>query len=269
MSRGTKWTAEEEAQLTELFPKMSSRDLAVKLGRTLKSVVSRAKVLGVVKGKRRAWSADDIATIKEKYPSTPTQQLADQLGRSLHLIYGMARRLGIEKTEAYLASPAACRLRRGDKVGHSYRYPKGHVPANKGLRRPGYSAGRMATTQFRKGHKNEGHPTRAWKPIGTERVNADGYLERKITDKGRGAQRWKPVHVILWEEKNGPRPAGHAVAFRDGNRENIVYENLELVSQREMMLRHTFHRYGKDIALTIIARAQLTRTINKISRRTA
>jgi hypothetical protein len=45
-----------------------------------------------------------------------------------------AHALGLEKTEAYRASPAACRLRRvgSEHPGRATQYPKGHVPANKG-----------------------------------------------------------------------------------------------------------------------------------------
>jgi hypothetical protein len=85
------------------------------------------------------------------------------------------------KSEAYLASPAACRLRRGDNIGAPYRFTKGHVPANKGLRRPGWGPGRMKETQFRKGER-QGRAVKLYKPIGTERVSKDGYTERKIND---------------------------------------------------------------------------------------
>jgi hypothetical protein len=49
--------------------------------------------------------------------------------------------MGLRKSAEYLAGPEACRLQRGDSVGARTRFSAGHVPANKGLRRPGYFPG--------------------------------------------------------------------------------------------------------------------------------
>lgn len=270
MSKGAGWSRAHEAVLRLLYPSFRTRQLAALFGRTYKAVKARAKVLKLQKGTRRPWTPADEATLRARYPGEPTQQLARALERPTNQVYAKATKLGLVKTDEYLASPAACRLRRGDQVGKAFRFPKGHVPANKGLRRPGYVRGRMAQTQFKKGHGNEMQPAKARKPIGTERVNADGYLERKVTDKGRGAQRWRAVHILLWEEKNGPMPAEHALVFRDGNKGHVVLENLELISRADLMRRNTYHnRYPKEIGLAIQARGQLTRAINKHSRRAA
>lgn len=148
--------------------------------------------------RQRRWSRADLARLRRFYPNLPARKLKCLFNRTASSLYGTAKKLGLSKSAEYLASPEACRLRRGDQVGAPYRFPPGHVPANKGLRRPGWFAGRMRETQFKKGHRNENHPTRAWKPIGTERVNCYGYLERKVTEEGRGGQRWKAVHILLW-----------------------------------------------------------------------
>ena len=62
---------------------------------------------------RRPWSPADEQLLRELYPDTPTGDLARRLGRTPESIYGHADKLGLRKSEAYLASPAACRLRRG------------------------------------------------------------------------------------------------------------------------------------------------------------
>src|SRR3954469_12004177 len=100
---------------------------------------------------KRLWSDQDDELLRALYPDTPNTELAQRLRRSVHAVYARAEKLGLYKSQAYLASPQACRLRRGDNVGARFRYRKGHVPANKGLRRPGWGPGRMRETQFEKG----------------------------------------------------------------------------------------------------------------------
>ena len=170
---------------------------------------------------RKPWRRVDEALLRKLYPDMSTAKVAQRLGRSLSAVYGHAGLLGLNKSENYLASPAACRLRRGDNVGAAYRFPKGHVPANKGLRRPGWSAGRMKETQFR-----EGQAGYNWKPIGGERV-VDGYRYTKVSDVRRvpWTVNWKPTHVLRWTAVNGPIPDGHCLKSLDSNRLNTDPSN--------------------------------------------
>src|SRR2546423_1457632 len=92
---------------------------------------------------KRLWNPEDDVLLRRLYPDVSTPDLAQRLRRTVNAIYARAEILGLRKSAVYLASPAACRLRRGDHVGAPFYFPKGHVPANKGLRRPGWSAGRM------------------------------------------------------------------------------------------------------------------------------
>jgi hypothetical protein len=166
-----------------------------------------------------------------------------------------------------------CRLRRGDDVGKAYRYPKGNVPANKGLRRPGYAPGRMAETQFKKGRP--AHEARNYVPIGTEKYDRKRKtIVRKITDDPSlfPVARWRPVHVIVWEAANGPVPDGHIVIFRPGMKTlvsaDITLDRLELVTLAENMRRNTIHNLPAPLRKAIHARAGLVRSINRRTRAT-
>ena len=213
------------------------------------------------RGRGWTWSAAELARLRRLYPNHPTADIATKLGRAVSAVYQRAQILGLHKSPKYLASPAACRLRRGDNVGSAHRFPKGHVPANKGLRRPGWHRGRMRETQFKKGQRPAN-----WMPLGAHRINCDGYLERKVTTAGRGAQRWKAVHRIVWEEAHGPVPAGHAICFKAGRRstvlEEITLDALELVHGRELMSRNTVHNLPKPLAQLVQLRGALNRKIN-------
>lgn len=170
---------------------------------------------------RRFWTAREVRLVRRLYPHQSTAKIAAQLGRTVLSIYGLANTLGLRKTEQYLATPDACRLRRGDNPGIPFRYPKGHVPANKGTRRPGWGPGRMKETQFKKGqlplNKRE---------IGELRLNADGYIDMKVCE-AKGAVAWRALHVVLWEDVHGPVPPGYALCFRDRDKLNVEIANLE------------------------------------------
>lgn len=203
------------------------------------------------------WDVDSDALLRELYPDFPSQLLADRFGCTLTALYQRAYKLGLKKSDAYLASPHAQRLRRGDEVGKAYRFPKGHVPANKGLRRPGWAPGRMADTQFKKG--SQGTNTM---PVGSTRM-IDGYQYTKVSDVQYVPYtvNWKPTHVLLWEAANGPLPVGHCLCFRDRDRLHIALDNLELITRAERMRRNTIHRYPTEVKKAIRLVGKLKRTI--------
>src|SRR5207253_2069672 len=135
-----------------------------------------------------------------------------------------ARKLSLDKSPGYLRRFA--RLQPGHHHGKATQFPKGHAPANKGLRRPGYSVGRgrMQETQFKKGQKPGN-----WLPVGTVKPNADGYLQIKISDapeppdaKGANSPNWEFVHKRVWEAAHGPIPEGYRIWWKDGDRTNCA-----------------------------------------------
>lgn len=105
-------------------------------------------------------------------------------------------------------------------------------------------------------------------PIGTHRLSKDGYLERKTNDEHpTPARRWIGVHRLVWEAANGPVPPGHIIAFKPGQRTNVLEEitlgRVECISLAENIRRNTLHRYPKEIVHTIQVRAALNRRINR------
>lgn len=209
--------------------------------------------------KRHYWTEAQLAQLRALYPDHRTAELEAVIGRSARSLYEMARKLGIRKSAAFLASGRAGRL---DGVrGGATRFKAGHVPANKGLRRPGYAPGRMAESQFKPGQRGT-----KYAPIGSERLN-DGYRQRKVSDTGYPPRDWQPVHVLLWIEHRGPVPAGHAIVFRNGDRTDIRIENLECISRADLMRRNTRHNLPPDLNQVISLRAALVRKINNRSKR--
>lgn len=217
---------------------------------------------------RLPWTRRELRLLRRKYPSTLTSELAHELQRPLSGVHRKAAALGLRKSDEFLSTAASGRLQRGSSLGISGRFQKGHVPANKGLRRPGWAPGRMRETQFKKG-QSCGAANENWVPIGTEVLDHDGYLKRKVSDDPTLASRfnWRYVHVLEWERANGrPVPAEHAVVFRNGDKTDIRPENLELLNRRELMARNTVHNLPPELVEVVRLKGVLQRQINKRAR---
>lgn len=211
--------------------------------------------------RRLRWTPAQERQLRKLYPHCSTALVAKALGATINRINAKATKLGLRKTAKYLAGPDACRLRRGDNVGAPFRFQKGHVPANKGLRRPGWAAGRMRETQFKKGQWPRNKDPEFY-VIGALRVNTEGYIEMR-TSFDKGALGWTTLHRILWEDAHGPVPAGHCLRFKDRDKLNVELANLECITLAENRRRNSIHTLPAPLKETIMALGRLKRRIRR------
>jgi hypothetical protein len=123
----------------------------------------------------------------------------------------------------------------------------------------------MKETQFQKGVR-QGVAVRLYKPVGTERISKDGYLERKVNEDLPLQRRWRAVHLVMWEAVNGPVPKSHAVVFINGDKRDVRLENLRLITRAELMKRNTLHNYPPEVARTVQLIGALNRQIRRRQR---
>lgn len=148
--------------------------------------------------------------------------------------------------------------RSGVMNGRDCRIKPGNVPLNKGTKGMFNVGGN--STSFKKGMipKN-------WRPIGSERVTIDGYLEVKVAERT-----WRPKHILEWEKVNGPVPEGHVLRFIDGDQLNINIENLALITLAENCVINNLKLIKKhgdhDLNMAGINTGKLINAINKKSR---
>ncbi len=218
---------------------------------------------------KRLWEPEEDALLTARYPNEPTAALARELRRPLGSVYRRAQLLGIGKSAEYQASPAACRLRRGDNVGAATRFKKGQTSHNKGLRRPGWGSGRMKETWFKKGERR-GIALRNWRPVGTILKDTDGYLRIKVREAQPGeaygfgnVRVWPLMQRHVWAQAHGPVPPGHTIAFKNRDKTDVRLENLECITRRELMARNTVHNLPKPFAETIQLLGALKRQIRR------
>lgn len=220
---------------------------------------------------RRVWTEAETRYVRERYADTLTADLARYLGRTLGSVYQMAQRLGLEKSADYMGASLHAAGETLAKSSKSTQFQPGHVPVNKGVRRPGWAPGRMAEHQFQRGGRS-GMAARNWRPIGTILADANGYLRIKMREAQHGKEPtgfgntrvWPFYHRYLWEQTNGPIPAGHLVVFRDGNRQNCVIENLQLMTLADNARRNSMWSHmPRELAEVIQLQGALKRKLRR------
>lgn len=108
------------------------------------------------------------------------------------------------------------------RSGRTGRFTKGQTSWNKG--KSFCAGGRSAETRFKKGNRPVNH-----RPVGSERISKDGYVEVKVEEP----RKWRFKHLVVWEEHYGPVPDGYIVTFRDNDKTNINPENLMLMTRKQ------------------------------------
>jgi hypothetical protein len=161
----------------------------------------------------------------------------------------------------------ALRKRKGWKTGRTGCFEKGQVSHNKGKKCEPDRGGNHPNarkTQFRKGERR-GVAVKLWKPVGTERIAKDGYLERKVNNDLPLQRRWRAVHLVEWEAVNGPVPEGHCLKCLDGNKLNTSPDNWACIPRALLPRLNGGNRY-RDVLAFDDAPAELKPTVLAIAK---
>lgn len=125
--------------------------------------------------------------------------------------------------------------RKGIHPSGNGQFKKGQVSFNKGLKQSDFMSPeaieRTKATRFKKGNIPHNY-----KPVGSTRLNVDGYIEVKVADPNK----WQLRSRIVWKEKYGEVPKGKILLHINGIRDDDRIENLMLVSRcEELKLNQT------------------------------
>lgn len=198
--------------------------------------------------------------MRRKYNEQENEYLRE-LTLSDHSLKETAR-LFMERFEGHEMTATQVKTWRANNHCKSHltgRFEKGHVPANKGKHQP--TTGRMAETQFKKGHRPHDYL-----PVGSITVrhdkNGHDYHWIKVSDPNK----WKMLHVKMWEDANGRIPEGYCINFCNGNTMDCRLENMMLVSRAENAVMNFQGIRGYDKESSETAR-NIARLKMKISER--
>jgi len=202
---------------------------------------------------RTNFSAAEDKFIEDNYLSMPIKTIGTCLGRSGCGISGRMKNLKLVIPEEI--------IEQRKKDSH---FDKGHVPENKGLKQIDYMSTeaieKTKATRFQKGQI----PKNAL-PDNTEVFRPDKRSGRVyVLIKVPGIKKLKHKQIHVWETHHKKKlPPGHNIVFADGNTLNFEPENLECISDSELMSRNTIHQYPEELQQIIKLKNKLTKAINE------
>lgn len=201
---------------------------------------------GILRQKTKPpWTDEATRILKEKYHNTNTEELARSMGYSRYTLYNRANKLGLKKDREFLLS---CCFQPGSKAGIAYRFPKGHTPTNKGKKMDPELKERIRHTFFSQGHKPKN--TLFDGAVTIRHLHSErGSLPYKYIRISEG--KWQELHRHIWEKANGPVPSGYNIVFKNSDTLDCRLENLECISNQELMKRNTFHQWPEELAQVI------------------
>ena len=182
-----------------------------------------------MRGSRIPYSQDELAWIKAS---------SDKARAEAHALFVQVW----NRPDVSLINFSALCKRKGWFTGRTGQFVQG-VRRDDNPSRKGHHPAGCEKGWFQKGIR-QGVARRLYKPIGTERITKDGYIERKVNDDLPLQKRWQPVQRIEWEAINGPLPEGHSLKCLDGNRQNVDPSNWIAIPRA--MLPRLNGRYGRD-----------------------
>jgi len=144
---------------------------------------------------------------------------------------------------------------RGIKNGLSKTFRCGMDPWNKGSK----GICKPNSGSFKKGNKPYNYAE-----VGTELIKSDGYVYTKTAEPNI----WKQTHRLNYEKEHGKVPHGHVLIFLDGNKHNTELDNLELVTQSELLIlnRRKLLTNDKDLNTTGVLVAKTLDRVYKLKK---
>lgn len=188
------------------------------------------------------WSVDEKEYLKKITPGHHYEEIQELMNNRFNLEFTIGQIKGAISRFKF-------------NTGFTGQFQKGQTPANKGIKGVVYEGSKK--TWFKKGNEPINH-----RPIGSERINVDGYIEIKVDEPSK----WVLKHRVVWTENNGPIPKNHNVIFGDGDKSNLDINNLVLVSRKQLLTlnRNNLIKDNADLTRTGVIIADIYLKINEI-----
>ena len=246
------FTKTEEAFIVDNCFKLSMKDIArhLECSRTpirrfynKNSIVVHPEQLASFKRDKRigktSFTKEEDSYIKENYLLIPIEQVAKNINRSFTGVTMRLNAMGLSVPKEL----AEQRKKKG-------MYKKGVSPSNKGKKQEEYMSSeaieKTKKTRFKKGLLPHNTLT-----VGAEvrRTDKCGRIYTLIKVAGKSKLVFKHIHI--WEQHNSKKlPKGFNIVFKDGDTSNFKIENLECISDQELMKRN-INQYPAEIKHSI------------------
>jgi len=207
--------------------------------------------------KRQLWSEHERQVLIEMFADNYTETICSKLNRSYGSVSSQSFIMGLKKSDEFMKMELQRQAVRLRTSGKQHRYTKGSIPSNKGKKMSDEVYEKVKSTMFKKGHVSH-NAYDEWHEVLRKDKCGKNYWMIKLP----GERKLKYKHIWLYECKYGKVKKGFNVAFKDGNQLNCTIENLECISNADLMKRNTIHRFPKELKSTIRLVNKLKRTIN-------
>lgn len=159
------------------------------------------------------------------------------------------------KCKSIKAINSMCKKNGWLRSKENWNFSKGSIPWNKGI--TGYMSANK--TSFKKGLTPHNY-----RPVGSERITKDGYIEVKIKDP----KTWRLKHLVVWEKVNGNLPKGCCIVFIDSNRKNCDLSNLQLITRSENVRfnKSGYSHYPPELRPTLRAITKIDITTSQLEK---
>lgn len=190
------------------------------------------------------WTDEVIQFMIENYKGKDNIELSELLNKKFNLNTTADR---VSNIKTNLKRRKGIDLRTGINRGC---IKKGNVPYNKGKKMSKEQYNKCKNTMFKKGNVPANH-----RPIGSERITVDGFVEIKVAEPNR----WKAKARVIYEKEFGTIPEGYIIIYLDGNKQNLEPNNLKAISRKEnLIMNHNKLRYNnKETTETALTLAKL------------
>jgi hypothetical protein len=207
--------------------------------------------------KRKVWSEHERQILIEMFADNYTETICSVLNRSYGSVSSQSFMMGLKKSDAFHEMEMQRQAERLKTSGKEHRFTKGSIPSNKGKKMSDEVYEKVKNTMFKKS-KVPHNAYQVWHEVLRKDKCGKDYWMIKLP----GEKKLKYKHIWLYECKYGKVKKGFNVAFIDGNSLNCTIENLECISNADLMRRNTIHRFPKELKSTIRLVNKLKRTIN-------
>lgn len=197
------------------------------------------------------YSEEQRAFFRTYVPGHTYKEIAEEFTRRFPDV-----EMTVKKLQSYIKN-------HGLNTGHTGRFQKGHVPANKGKK--GYWASGAEKGWYRKGHVPKNHL-----PVGSERQRTNkGRNRTDVYVKVAEPNKWVLKNRLVWEKAFGPIPKGKIVMFLNGDTTDCRIENLVCVDRKISTRINQLGLKSADpeVTRTFIAMAEVISKAGELKRR--
>ncbi|MGM9562165.1 MAG: hypothetical protein ACI3WT_07975 [Phascolarctobacterium sp.] len=180
---------------------------------------------------RRLTTPEQDALVREKFHDKKCGSYKEVQA----FLLGLGVNFNLEQVKSYMS-------RKNIRLGVYGYFPKGHEPVNKGKNMSPEAYEKCKGTMFRIGNRPAN-----FKPVGSERVNVDGYVEIKVANPNK----WRIKARCIWEQVTGEKlTRNDSIVYLDGNKQNLELSNLAKVTRGQLARLNQNHLIFNNQELT-------------------